>query len=79
MPLKYAAGMPAAVKIAGWVHGVLFALFCALLLYTLVIARWSVGRTALVLVAALLPFGPFLVDRRMKQFEREFEERGVAV
>ena len=28
MPLKYLAGMPAAVKIVGWVHGILFVALC---------------------------------------------------
>ena len=27
MPLKYFAGMPLAVKIAGWIHGLLFIAF----------------------------------------------------
>ena len=72
MPLKYFAGLPVAVKVVGWAHGVLFAVFCAALLWTLVAARWPVARAALVLVAALLPFGPFVVDRRMKEWEAEF-------
>ncbi len=75
MPLKYFAGLPAAVKIAGWVHGVLFVAFCAALVQTAVTARWPAGRTALVLMAALLPFGPFVVDRRMRRYENEFRER----
>ena len=28
MPLKYFAGMPLAVKFAGWIHGLLFLAFC---------------------------------------------------
>ena len=75
MPLKYAAGMPAAVKVVGWVHGVLFVVFGAALLRTMTAAKWPVGRGALVFVAALLPFGPFLVDGRMKRYAREFSER----
>ena len=75
MPLKYLAGKPEAVKVVGWVHGVLFVVFCLALLRTLVLARWPVGRAAMVFVAALLPFGPFVVDRRMKAYERELEAR----
>ena len=77
MPLKYFAGLPAAVKVAGWAHGLLFAGLCALLLYTVVVARWPLGRAALVFVAALLPFGPFVVDRRMKRYEQEFAAPGA--
>ena len=73
MPLKYFAGMPGAVKAVGWVHGVLFVVFCVVLAQTMRVARWPVGRGALVFVAALLPFGPFLVDGRMRRYAREFD------
>ena len=70
MPLKYFAGQPGAVKVVGWIHGVLFILFCGALLRTVVVARWPLSRAALVFVAALLPFGPFVIDRRMKEYAR---------
>ena len=72
MPLKYFAGQPAAVKVFGWIHGILFMIFCGALLRTMVIARWPLSRSALIFLAALLPFGPFVVDRRMKQYAAEF-------
>lgn len=72
MPLKYGAGMPAAVRIAGLAHGALFIVLGAVLIYTVAVARWSLGRAAMVFVAALLPFGPFVVDRRMKRYDEEF-------
>jgi integral membrane protein len=78
MPLKYFAGMPGAVKAVGWVHGVLFVVFCVALAQTMRVARWPVGRGAMVFAAALLPFGPFLVDRRMKRYGEEFERRPEA-
>ena len=39
MPLKYAAGMPMAVKIAGWIHGGLFMLLLITLLNVMVEKR----------------------------------------
>ena len=72
MPLKYFAGIPMAVKIAGWAHGVLFVLFCAALAQVFFSARWSIGRAAGVFLAALLPFGTFVIDGRLK---REDERR----
>ena len=75
MPLKYFAGLPQAVKVAGWVHGVLFMMLCAALAYVTVVARWPAVRAAAVFLAALLPFGPFVLDCRMKQYEREFRGR----
>jgi len=75
MPLKYFAAQPGAVKVFGWIHGLLFMVFCGALLRTIVIARWPLARAALIFVAALLPFGPFVVDRRMKEYAREFAAR----
>ena len=76
MPLKYAMGKPEAVKWVGWAHGILFVIFCASLLQTMILARWPLARAAVIFVAALLPFGPFLVDKRMIGYQEEFE-RGV--
>ncbi len=75
MPLKYLAGQPLAVKIFGWIHGVLFVVFCFALLRVWITARWPFGRVVMVFIAALLPFGPFVVDRRMREWEGEFEQR----
>jgi integral membrane protein len=75
MPLKYFAGQPGAVKVFGWIHGILFMLFCGALLRTMVVARWPLSRAALIFLAALLPFGPFVVDRRMKEYAAEFLSR----
>ena len=72
MPLKYLADAPAAVQVVGWLHGLLFVLFCAALLHTTVRARWPAARAAVVFVAALLPFGPFVLDGRMKRYAAAF-------
>ncbi len=72
MPLKYFAGFPLAVKIVGWIHGLLFVIFGLALLRVWITARWPFGRVVMVFIAALLPFGPFVVDRRMRAWEAEF-------
>ena len=66
MPLKYYVGMPMAVKVVGWIHGVLFVLYCLALWRAMREARWSLFRGALLFTAALVPFGPFLVDWRLE-------------
>lgn len=71
MPLKYFAGMPVAVKVVGWAHGVLFVTFCWALLRVLMATQWTLQRAALVFIAALLPFGPFVLDRRMITWEED--------
>ena len=72
MPLKYAWGQPGAVRIVGMAHGVLFVIFCAVLFYTMVAVKWPAGRGALIFAASLIPFGPWLIDRRMKGFEANY-------
>lgn len=64
MPLKYFAGQPMAVKIVGMAHGVLFLALCAAALQAQVEDEaWPLKRTALVILGALLPFGPFVVEK----------------
>ena len=65
MPLKYLGGMPHAVRVPGLVHGFLFLAFLYQLASTHSERDWPLSRTALVFVAALLPFGPFVIDRRL--------------
>ena len=72
MPLKYMAHLPIAVKVAGSVHGLLFVLFCIALWRAWLGARWPLSRAATLFVAALLPFGPFVIDGRMRVWEAEF-------
>ena len=67
MPLKYFAGLPQAVTVVGWLHGLLFITFCIALTQAHQEAKWTVSRTGGVLVAALLPFGPFVIDGRLRK------------
>ncbi len=65
MPLKYFAGMPLAVKITGWIHGLLFILYVLALLEAGIAHRWFLGKMAALFIASLLPFGPFVADAYM--------------
>lgn len=79
MPLKYLAGMPEAVRYAGWAHGLLF------ITYGMVIfAAWSDGKipfriAMMAFVASLLPFGPFVIDRKLETDEDKEEARDGTV
>jgi integral membrane protein len=68
MPLKYIWGQPIAVKICGLIHGLLFVLFVGVLLYVTFKFRWPLSRAAVIFFAALIPFGPWIVDKRMLQY-----------
>lgn len=65
MPLKYLADMPMAVKVVGWIHGALFILYCLAILDVMRRERWPLSKGALAFLAAWLPFGPFVFDRRV--------------
>lgn len=69
MPLKYFAGMPQAVTIVGWLHGLLFIALCIALTQAHQEAQWGAWRSGTVLVAALLPFGPFVIDKKLRAEE----------
>jgi integral membrane protein len=67
MPLKYFFNIPMAVKIVGWVHGVLFMAYLAFLLLCWIEYRWSFMRVVNYFIASLLPVLPFFVERKLRQ------------
>ena len=73
MPLKYWAGVPIAVRIAGSVHGALFLayLVCTGMLFFR--GQWSVGRASIAMGASVVPVATFVFDRDVR---RELAELG---
>ncbi|HEY1098914.1 MAG TPA: DUF3817 domain-containing protein [Myxococcota bacterium] len=69
MPLKYAAGIPQAVRVVGMAHGVLFVSFCFALLFVVVEGRLNLVRAALTFLSSLLPFGTFVVDKYLQRWD----------
>ena len=67
MPLKYFAGMPLAVKYTGWAHGLLFVLYVAFVIMCWMEYKWKISKAALVFFASLLPFAPFIVEKRLHE------------
>jgi integral membrane protein len=66
VPLKYAAGNPALVKAVGPIHGVLFLLFVINTLGVGIEYKWKFSTTTWkVLLACVIPFGTFYVDRNI--------------
>jgi len=70
MPLKYGFDLPAMVKYTGWIHGILFMVYVLTLFPTSRSLKWSFYTTFLALIASILPFGPFLFDRKLKNAEK---------
>lgn len=67
MPLKYLAGIAIAVKVIGWAHGALFVLLAAVALHALLSKALKFGEAFMVGIASLVPFGPFLIDGKLKK------------
>ena len=76
MPLKYLAGLPLAVRIAGSLHGVLFLVFLAALYRAGRERRWPYGRWLIAFVSSIVPFGTFVFDRSLR---REIAELAPSV
>lgn len=71
MPLKYAAGEPLAVHVMGMVHGLLFLLLIWFLLRAHFERGWPRQRVWLIFGASFVPFWPFFLDFRVRQWARE--------
>ena len=65
MPLKYAAGMPLAVRIVGSLHGFLFITFMIALYRVMVARNWPLRRAMRGFLYSLIPFGAFVFDRSL--------------
>ena len=76
MPLKYLADQPLAVTYVGWAHGLLFVLLCLAIFQAWVggalTFRWSLAT----FIAALIPFGPFLIDSHLARDDEGRDAEG---
>ena len=75
MPLKYFAGSPKAVSVVGMAHGVLFVLYVLAAIHAALDYNWSWKKTALVLLASILPAGPFIVDAKLLRTDAAAEPK----
>lgn len=78
MPLKYLAGMPLAVRVVGSAHGALFVLYVIAAVRAAQYDNWSLKQMAIALVASLLPFGPFVIDHKLKVEAEAHHDRELA-
>jgi integral membrane protein len=69
MPLKYIADIPIAVTIIGAIHGLLFVLFIFALAHVFFAYRQSFWFGLGAVIASLVPFGTFVLDKRLKLLE----------
>ena len=67
MPLKYLAGFPLAVRIAGSIHGALFLVFLVALYRAARARAWPRRRSLTAFVSSILPFGTFVFDASLRR------------
>jgi len=67
MPLKYQMGMPQAVTVMGWAHGLLFMVYISMAMSLSARQGWSGMFTTLVMLAGMLPFACFILEKRLKK------------
>ena len=65
MPLKYLADMDRPNYYVGMAHGLLFVLYCVLVVLVSRRKKWSAMTTGLALLASVLPFGTFVADAKI--------------
>jgi len=65
VPLRHLAGLPIATRIMGPIHGLAFLLYVWMLLKTVSEGNWSRSETTRLIIAAFIPFGAFVNERRL--------------
>ena len=65
MPIKYQIGDATYVQILGMPHGLFFMFYVFLAVYLKPQYNWNNKTFMLVLVASIIPFGTFYVDRKV--------------
>ena len=63
--------MPHAVMVVGWLHGLLFIIYMIAGYHVKVVNKWSLSRTLLAVLASVIPFGPFILDKKILKKEIE--------
>jgi integral membrane protein len=64
VPLKYFYGDPQYVKLLGMPHGLLFIAYIVMAIWFWNDFKWSKRILYLVLLAAIIPFGTFYIDKK---------------
>ena len=64
VPMKYLANDPSIVKAFGMPHGVLFIVYIFLAIVVRQKLKWNTTAFIIVLVASIVPFGTFYVDKK---------------
>lgn len=65
MPLKYIWTIPEPTFVIGMAHGILFLMYCLLVVFVGYGYKWPLATFIWAFLAALLPFGTFVADKQI--------------
>ena len=71
MPMKYLMGIPQAVSWPGRIHGGLFVLMIVAAILAIKKVPIRAKLAFMIMVAAVIPFGPFWMDKKLKQLAKD--------
>lgn len=64
MPLKYVWDAPQMVSSVGMAHGVLFLMYIVFAIMVYAELKWVMKTLAIVMLASIIPFGTFYVEKK---------------
>jgi len=64
MPLKYWAEIGEPNKVVGYAHGILFIAYVIIAFVFWLLKKWSIKRLFILMIASLLPFATFYVEKK---------------
>ena len=73
MPLRYLAGEPGVVRVVGPIHGFLYIVYLVAAADLVRRARWPVSEMLGIVLAGLVPFLAFVMERRVTARVRRHE------
>jgi integral membrane protein len=78
MPLKYIWGDDVLIRPIGMVHGILWMAYVGLAFLGQIDYKWSWKLTAWLIVASIVPAGPFVADARLLKGVKLKEKGGLS-
>jgi len=75
MPAKYYLGVPEAVTVMGWVHGVLFMLYIGCALGVMQRHKLSDSTSALIMVGGITPFACFYLEKKLRGVSQQLSPK----
>jgi integral membrane protein len=77
MPLKHFFGLPIAVKVVGWLHGILFIGYIVVVPLSIRVMGWKLRDIVIALFASLVPFGTLVLDRSWKRKSESIQKTSL--